>query len=179
VKRTRVFVNLGVFAFLFLVLLVEATRSIITIGAITHPYVLNAQFANGIGVLTHSEVAYLGVPIGEVNTVNRVPGGVNVRLSIDKKQRIPQGSVAALGRKSAIGEQYIDFEPPSGYQGSHGPWYPPGYTVPMSEDPAHPERGYTTVPLEFSELLRSAANLLGAIPPDALANLLHDAAIGW
>jgi phospholipid/cholesterol/gamma-HCH transport system substrate-binding protein len=177
-KRTRVFVNLGVFAALFLVLLVEATRSIITVGAITHPYTLNAQFTNGIGVLKHSEVAYLGVPVGEVSTVTRVPGGVNVKLSIEKKYRLPRGSIAALGRKSAIGEQYIDFEPPAGYKGAQGGWYPANYTVPMTADPAHLDKGYTTVPLEFSELLRSAANLLGAIPPDALSNLLHQAAIG-
>jgi hypothetical protein len=48
----------------------------------------------------------------------------------------------------------------------------------MVADAAHPEKGYTTVPLEFSELLRSAANLLGVIPPEALGNLVHEAAIG-
>jgi phospholipid/cholesterol/gamma-HCH transport system substrate-binding protein len=163
---------------LFLILLVEATRSIISVGAITHPYTLNAEFSNGIGVLTHSEVAYLGVPVGEVATVKRVPGGVVVRMAVNKDHRIPTGSIAALGRKSAIGEQYINFSPPTGYQGNHGPYYPAGYTVPMALDPAHPDKGYTTVPLEFSELLRSAANLIGSIPPDALATLVHDAAIG-
>jgi phospholipid/cholesterol/gamma-HCH transport system substrate-binding protein len=178
VKRARVYVNLGVFAALFFVLLVEATRSIITVGAITHPYTLNAQFTNGIGVLKYSEVAYLGVPVGEVAKVTRVPGGVNVMMSIGKKYHLPQGSIAGLGRKSAIGEQYIDFEPPAAYHGQNGPWYPAGYTVPMAPDPAHPEKGYTTVPLEFSEFLRSAANLIGAIPADALSNLVHQAAIG-
>jgi phospholipid/cholesterol/gamma-HCH transport system substrate-binding protein len=178
VKKARTRVNLGVFGALFIILLVEATRSIVTVGAITHPYNLNAQFTNGIGVLKHSEVDYLGVPVGEVSTVSRVPGGVNVKMSIEKKDRLPQGSVASLGRKSAIGEQYINFEPPAAYRGDHGPWYPAGYTVPMTADPSHPEKGYTTVPLEFSELLRSAASLIGAIPPDALSNVIHQLAIG-
>jgi hypothetical protein len=36
----------------------------------------------------------------------------------------------------------------------------------------------TTVPLEFSELLRSASRLVSAIPPDAVDTLVHEAAVG-
>jgi hypothetical protein len=36
----------------------------------------------------------------------------------------------------------------------------------------------TTVPLEFSELLRSASRLVSAIPPPALDTLVHEAAVG-
>jgi len=55
----RIYVNLAVFGVIFLVMLVEATRSIISVGAIQHPYPLSAEFPNAFGVLVHSEVDYL------------------------------------------------------------------------------------------------------------------------
>ncbi len=168
-KRSRVRLNLLFFGILFLVLLVEATRSVITIGQITHPYRLNADFTNANGVLAHDEVDYLGVPIGEVSGVDRIPGGVVVHMAITKGHNIPGGSVANLDLKSAIGEQYINFQPPAGYQGNHGPYYPAGFTVPVA---------YTTTPVQFADLLRSANSLLTSIPPDAIASLLHELAVG-
>ncbi|HEX9549049.1 MAG TPA: MCE family protein [Acidimicrobiales bacterium] len=168
-KKYRVWINLSFFAILFLALAFEATRSIITVGTISHPYTLSAEFANASGVLAHDEVDYLGVTYGEVTGVTLIPGGARVTMSIQDKHLIPTGSIAHLDLKSAIGEQYINFEPPAGLTGQHGPYYPARYVVPISN---------TTVPLEFSELLRSAANLIGSIPPDSLSSLLHELAIG-
>ncbi|MDP9074073.1 MAG: MlaD family protein, partial [Actinomycetota bacterium] len=177
-RRARVRLNLIVFGLLFLVLLFEASRSIITVGQIAHPYRLNAAFTNANGVLTHDEVDYLGVPYGEVSGVERAPGGVVIHLAITKNHRIPMGSIANLDLKSTIGEQYINFEPPPGYQGDHGPYYPTGFTLPATLDPAHPDHGYTTTPIQFSDLLRSADNLLSSIPPESLASLIHELQIG-
>ena len=42
----------------------------------------------------------------------------------------------------------------------------------------HIDRDHTTVPLEFSELLRSASALLGAVPPGAVGTIVHEAATG-
>jgi phospholipid/cholesterol/gamma-HCH transport system substrate-binding protein len=176
VKRPRVLINLAIFGTLFLLMLIEATRSIISVGAISHPYILNADFPDSIGVFTHSEVDYLGVSIGEVASVSRIPGGVKVRMTINKSHKVPVGSVANLARKSAIGEQYVDFEPPAGYTGNHGPYYLAGYTVPINS--SSPQSGATTIPLQFDEFLRSAANLLNSIPPDALATVVHELAVG-
>lgn len=168
-RRSRVRLNLLFFGILFVVLLVEATRSVITVGQITHPYRLAADFSNANGVLAHDEVDYLGVPIGEVSGVDRIPGGVKVRMAITRGRNVPTGSIANLDLKSAIGEQYINFEPPAGYQGNHGPYYQAGFTVPMAD---------TTTPVQFADLLRSANSLLASIPPDALASLLHELAVG-
>lgn len=165
----RVYVNLIVFGTIFLVMLVEATRAIVNVGAISHPYAMSAEFSNAFGVLVHSEVDYLGVPVGEVTSSALVPGGVIVHMSIKKSQQIPNQSTAAVARKSAIGEQYIEFDPPKGYPGHGGPYYRPGTVVPMK---------LTSVPLEFSELLRSASALISSIPPDAVGELVHEAAIG-
>ena len=177
-RRPRVWINLALFGGLFIFMLIEATRSIITVGAISHPYTLNAEFSDSIGVIKHSEVDYLGVPLGEVSSIKRVPGGVRVHMSIQKDRQIPVGSTANLGRKSAIGEQFVDFEPPLGYSGNHGPYYASGYTLPITAPPSNAMAGSTSIPLQFDALLRSAGTLLNAINPQALGSVVHEAAIG-
>ncbi len=169
-KRTRVRLNLVVFALLFLVLLVEGTRSLITVGQITHPYTLNAIFSDANGIVQHDEVDYLGVPYGEVASVSRDPvaGGAIVHLAMTKGRQIPEGSVAHLDLKSTLGEQYINFVPPDGYTGNHGPYYPAKFTIPVSN---------TTTPVQFSELLKTATNLLQAVPPDQLQSLVSNLAV--
>ncbi len=67
-RRSRIRLNLIFFVALFAVLLFEATRSIITVGQITHPYQLSAAFTDANGLVSHDEVDYLGVPYGEVST---------------------------------------------------------------------------------------------------------------
>jgi phospholipid/cholesterol/gamma-HCH transport system substrate-binding protein len=178
VKRSRVRINLVFFGLLFLVLLIEATRSIVTVGQLSHPYPLNAEFTDANGVVTHDEVDYLGVASGEITGVERIPGGVVVHLAIAKDHRIPMGSSAHLDLKSTIGEQYINFVPPAGYHGDHGPYYPAGFTLPAAPDPAQPERGYTTTPVQFADLLRSADRLLASIAPGDLSSLLEELATG-
>jgi phospholipid/cholesterol/gamma-HCH transport system substrate-binding protein len=168
-RRRRVYINLGVFGLIFLVMIIEATRAVVSIGAIQHPYGISAEFSNAFGVLVHSEVDYLGVPVGEVSSSALTPSGVIVHMSIKKSQQIPDGSTATIARKSAIGEQYVEFDPPTGYSGSHGPYYRAGVVVPMD---------HTAVPLEFSELLRSASALVSSIPPDAVGSLIHELATG-
>lgn len=167
--RRRVFVNLMFFVVLFAVMVAWLTQRVVTFNQIAKPYTISAEFANAFGVLPNAEVTYLGVTYGRISKVERIPGGVRVDMEIEKGHRIPDGSDANIFRKSAIGEQYIDFSPPAGDTGDKGPWYRSGALIPMSK---------THVPLEFSELLRSASALISSIPPDAVAQLLDAAATG-
>jgi phospholipid/cholesterol/gamma-HCH transport system substrate-binding protein len=179
VRRARVRLNLIFFVLLFAVLLFEATRAVITVGEITHPYQLSAAFTDANGLVVHDEVDYLGVPYGEVSSVSRDPadGGAVVRLAMIKGRFIPEGSVAHLDLKSTIGEQYINFQPPAGYTGNHGPYYQTGFKIPAHKDDAHPEFGYTTTPVQFSELLQSATGLLKSIPADQLQSLVANLSV--
>ena len=137
------------------------------------------QFTNSIGVLKHSEVDYLGVPVGEVSAVTRVPGGVNVKMSIQKTQRLPHG------RDRGPGPQVGHRRAVHRLRAARGLPRQQGSVLSSRLHRAHgarsgpPQTGATpTVPLEFTDLLRSANTLFVAIPPDALSNLLHEAAIG-
>jgi len=145
-----------------------AATSLVNVSAIKHPYTLKGDFANAVGLLPGSEVDYLGVTYGTVSSVERIDGGVRVTMKIDHGKKIPADSSANIFRKSALGEQYIEFDPPPGYTNG-GPYYAANTTIPMSR---------TTVPLEFSELLKSASRLISAIPPQAVDTLVHEAAVG-
>jgi phospholipid/cholesterol/gamma-HCH transport system substrate-binding protein len=168
VKRYRVALNLAVFTVLFAAMTVWALSHIVSINKIDKPYKLAADFPNTFGVIKNGEVTYLGVGYGTITGSKRVPGGVRVSMEVRTGHLIPAGSTANILRKSAIGEQYVDFEPPKGYTGNKGPYYRPGDRVPMSR---------TTVPLEFSELLRSASNLIESVPPDAVATLMREGSL--
>src|SRR5438105_6749776 len=145
-----------------------AATSLVKLDAINKPYKMKAEFTNAVGRLGGSEVDYLGVTFGTVSAVERIDGGVRVTMKVDKNKKLPMNSSANIFRKSALGEQYIEFDPPPGYT-SGGPYYAKNALIPMSR---------TTVPLEFSELLRSASRLVSAIPPGAVDTLVHEAAIG-
>ncbi|MEY2475213.1 MAG: phospholipid/cholesterol/gamma-HCH transport system substrate-binding protein [Actinomycetota bacterium] len=164
----RIAANLVFFALAFILMLYWAINNVVSVDRIDQPYELSADFSNAFGVLNHAEVTYLGVAYGQVSGVNRIPGGVRVNMQIRKGKLIPEGSTAHISRKSAIGEPYIDFTPPRGAQ-SASDAYKPGTRLPMSK---------TSVPLEFSELLRSASALVEAVPPEAVATLLREASIG-
>jgi phospholipid/cholesterol/gamma-HCH transport system substrate-binding protein len=164
----RTLANLTVFFLVGLLFVVWAATSLLKVDAINHPYVLKADFSNAVGLLPGSEVDYLGVTYGTVSAVERIDGGVRVTMKIDKSKKVPADSSANIFRKSALGEQYIEFDPPQGYTNG-GPYYAKDVVIPMTR---------TTVPLEFSELLRSASRLVSAIPPEAVNTLVHEAAVG-
>jgi phospholipid/cholesterol/gamma-HCH transport system substrate-binding protein len=165
----RTLINLGFFSLVALVFFFWALTNLVKVDPIQRPYKISGTFASAVGLLPGAEVDYLGVTFGTVSNVSRTNGGAAVEMKINRGKRIPRDSTAAIFRKSALGEQYIDFTPPPGYGGTGGPYYVKGARIPLAK---------TSIPLEFSELLRSASRLVGAIPPEALNTLVHEAAVG-
>lgn len=167
-SRHRVAINLVVFLAIFVTMIVWSVQNVVTVDAIERPYELTADFTAASGILPRAEVAYLGVHYGTVASVDRRPGGVRVTMKIDRDRHIPEGSTANAFRKSAVGEPYIDFFPPEGYDGDEGPFLEAGDNVPVE---------LTTTPLEFSELLRSASRLVSGIDPERLDVLIGELAV--
>ena len=164
----RTLINLVFFNAVFALMLFWAVNNVVTVDALEDPYTITADFAQASGVSDSSEITYLGVHYGQVAKVERADGGVHVSMKIDRGKDIPAGSIARIFRKSAIGEPYIDFVPPEGYDGEASARIEPGENVPRSR---------TTVPLEFSELLRSAGTLLSSIDPAQAGSVLHELAL--
>ncbi len=161
----RVLINLIFFNAVFVLMLFWAVNNIITIDRLERPYTITGEFAQAAGVKSNAEVTYLGVHYGRVSGVERTPGGVSVTMKIDRDKDIPKGAIARIFRKSAIGEPYVDFVPPESYTEASGDRIEPGENVPMDR---------TTVPLEFSELLRSASAVISSVDPEAAGGLVHE-----
>jgi phospholipid/cholesterol/gamma-HCH transport system substrate-binding protein len=166
----RVLVNVAFFFVMFGIMASWAVQQVVSVDSLDKPYPLAAEFTNAFGVLPNAEVTYLGVGYGTVERVERIPGGVRIDMNIERGRRIPAMSTALISRKSAVGEPYIDFAPPADApDAGEGPFLEPGDVVP---------RERTTVPLEFSELLRSASGVIASIPPEKLTTLIHEVAVG-
>lgn len=163
----RVLLNLLTFVVASILMVGWAVSNVVSVDQLEKPYPLSVELANSFGVGANAEVTYLGVSYGSVDGVDRVPGGVVLRLKIEQGKDIPAGSTAHVLRKSVIGEPYIDFSPPAGLTGQSTA-YRPGDVVPKDR---------TTIPLEFSELLRSADALLASVPPEDVTTLLREGSV--
>lgn len=167
----RIVANLLVFLAVFLVMCVWAIRNVVTIDAIEGPYSMEVDLAAASGLAADAEVAYLGVHYGRVGDIELSDGGVRAELKIDDGKRIPRGSVARVFRKSAIGEPYIDFQPPEDFDfdgADEDDYYAAGDVVPVED---------TRTPIEFSELLRTASDVISSIEPERIATVLHELAV--
>lgn len=125
--RNRIYLNLGVFAVLGVVMTVWAFSTIIRLDAIERPYRVSAEFVSSPGLIRGFDVAYLGVRVGKIGDVRLAPGKIVVGLDIDRGIRLPKGATAEVRRKSAIGEPYVELSPPA--TGVTGPTLAAGDTI--------------------------------------------------
>ncbi|MGV9774268.1 MCE family protein [Streptosporangium sp. NPDC003464] len=165
--RNRIWINLGFFVVLGVVMTVWAFTSIIKLDVIERPYRINAEFLSSPGLVRGFDVAYLGVRIGRIDDVALAPGRIVVGLSINRDVRLPQGVTAEVRRKSAIGEPYVEISPPGA--GAGGGTLAAGATIPLAR---------TSVPLDYRKLFDGVGKLLNAVPPEDARTIVHELATG-
>ncbi|MBA4022494.1 MAG: virulence factor Mce [Gordonia sp.] len=118
-------------------------------------YSLTVEFANSGGVQTTSDVTLRGARVGEVDTILTTPTAVEVKVTIDSKYKINKdAAVEALGL-SAVGEQYVDFQPST----DAGPYFSDGDKISTRQ---------TSSTVAFPKLLESTVNVVNQIDPDEL-----------
>jgi phospholipid/cholesterol/gamma-HCH transport system substrate-binding protein len=88
-------------------------------------------------------------------------------MQIDDGVVLPAAVDAAVRRKSAVGEPYIDMSPTPGTNPNVGARLTKGTTIGLD---------HTSTPLEYSELFKAAANLVRAVNPNDLQTLVHELA---
>ncbi|UBU17058.1 MlaD family protein [Nonomuraea gerenzanensis] len=164
--RSRIYVNLGFFVLLGIVMTVWAFSTIIRLDAIERPYRVSAEFVSSPGLIRGFDVAYLGVRVGKIGEVRLAPGKIVVGLDIDREIRLPKGVTAEVRRRSAIGEPYVALSPPP--TGVTGPALAPGDTIPLAS---------TTVPLDYKKLFEGVGKLLNAVPPEDADTIVHELAV--
>ena len=130
-------------------------------------YQVDAQFAQSGGIFTGAEVSYRGVRVGQVSDMKLTRDGVDVVLSIDKgRDTIPADTLALVGNKSAVGEQYVDLEPRS----DKGPYLRDGSSIATAD---------TAVPKSTTEILTSVDEFVNSVPQDSLRTVVSELGAGF
>src|SRR5690625_4569040 len=77
-------------------------------------YIVQVELADSGGIFANAEVAYRGVTVGRVHSLDLTDTGVTANVDIENDApQIPADSDAVVANRSAIGEQYIDLRPQS------------------------------------------------------------------
>src|SRR3954453_9177815 len=125
-------------------------------------YAVDAHFAQSGGIFTGAEVTYRGVTIGKVSKMKLTDKGVDVILSINKSEdKIPEKSVALVGNKSAVGEQYVELQP----QTDNGPYLKEGSAIKTPD---------TETPVSTTEILTNLDNLVESVPQADLRTVVAE-----
>jgi phospholipid/cholesterol/gamma-HCH transport system substrate-binding protein len=130
-------------------------------------YQVNAQFAQSGGIFTGAEVTYRGVRVGQVSDMKLTRDGVDVVLSIDKgENKIPSDTLALVGNKSAVGEQYVDLEP----RVDNGPYLKDNSIIATAN---------TQVPVSTTEILTNLDKFVNSVPNDKLRTVVSELGAGF
>ncbi|GAB3989331.1 MlaD family protein [Nocardioides marmoraquaticus] len=126
-------------------------------------YTVTAAFAQSGGIFTDAEVTYRGVQVGRVADLKLTRDGVDVELSIEKDHDdIPADTLALVGNKSAVGEQYVELQP----QQDSGPYLEQGSTIDTAD---------TETPIQTTKLLTDLTNFVGSVPQGDLRTVIAEA----
>ncbi len=113
-------------------------------------YTVHADFPDSGGIFAHSEVTYLGTPVGRVGSLQLRPDGVRVNLTMNSgDEKIPATAQAVVANRSAIGEQYVDLRPSS----TSGPYLKEGSVITN-----------TSIPVPVQDVISSAVDFTGSVP---------------
>jgi phospholipid/cholesterol/gamma-HCH transport system substrate-binding protein len=126
-------------------------------------YTVVAHFQDSGGMYAGGMVAYRGVRVGEVGKLVLTHDGVDAYLDIDKgwDGKIPSDSLAVVGNRSAVGEQYVDLQP----QTDAGPFLEDGSQIAV---------GDTRTPLPTQKLLGDLSNTVQSVNRRSLATTVHE-----
>jgi phospholipid/cholesterol/gamma-HCH transport system substrate-binding protein len=169
----RIVINLIAFAILGVILAVWAVSNVISFDYLDKPYRVTAAFATSPGLSPDFEVTYLGHKVGAIDSVKLRKGHVDVVMRIERDVELPSPLSAAVRRKSAVGEPYVDLtrREPSGVQPAEGAGgrLREGDRIPLE---------HTSVPLSYTDLFEAVDQLVKAIEPADLRTVLHEFATG-
>ncbi|WP_107770929.1 MCE family protein [Nocardioides sediminis] len=119
-------------------------------------YTVVAHFADSGGAFAGAEVSYRGVRVGEVSEMVLTDEGVDIHLDIDDEQgRIPADSLALVGNRSAVGEQYVELQP----QVDGGPFLKDGSEIDVDR---------TRTPIQTDTLLTNLSDTVRSVDEEDL-----------
>jgi phospholipid/cholesterol/gamma-HCH transport system substrate-binding protein len=125
-------------------------------------YTVVAHFPDSGGIFAGGEVTYRGVRVGEVTSLELTNEGVDLNLDIDKEfDTIPSDTLAVVGNRSAVGEQYVELQP----QADSGPY--------LSDDSDIATEN-TRTPIKVETLLTHLSDTVESVDKGALKTTVDE-----
>ena len=122
---------------------------------------IHATLPGSGGLFVGSEVTYRGVKVGKVSRMDVIPSGVRVDVALQQGTRVPKSSAVYVHNLSAVGEQYLDFEPAS----KAGPYAEAGDTI----------HGNTaSLPESTDDLIMSMNTLVSSVDRNQLSTAVSE-----
>lgn len=125
-------------------------------------YTVVAHFKDSGGIFAGGEVSYRGVQVGRVGKLDLTDDGVDVYLDIDNSwDDIPAESLAVVGNRSAVGEQYVELQP----QVDSGPYL---------DDESEIAQADTRTPITTQKLLTDISDTVESVDKQALSTTVAE-----
>ena len=119
-------------------------------------YTVVAHFPESGGIFAGGEVSYRGVQVGRVGKLVLTDAGVDVYLDIQNGyDEIPNDTLAVVGNRSAVGEQYVELQP----KVDDGPYLSDNSEIDLED---------TRTPISTETLLTNLSNTVNSVDQDAL-----------
>lgn len=125
-------------------------------------YTVVAHFKESGGIFAGGEVSYRGVRVGQVGKLELTDDGVDVYLDIDKSyDSIPADTLAVVGNRSAVGEQYVELQPQVD-------------TSPYLDDDSEIAADDTRTPIATQKLLGDLSTTVESVDKKALSTTVSE-----
>jgi len=124
-------------------------------------YTVHATLPSSGGLFEGSEVTYRGVKIGEVKAMDATREGVRLDLALEHGSKLPMDSAMYVHNLSAVGEQYLDFEPVS----DDGPYAGQGDTIEGDE---------ASLPVDEADLLVELDSFVSSVDRENLETTVRE-----
>ena len=125
-------------------------------------YTVVAHFPESGGIFAGGEVTYRGVRVGQVEKMVLTESGVDLHLGIDKEyDAIPADTLAVVGNRSAVGEQYVELQP----QADAEPYLGDDSEIPVEN---------ARVPIRTEKLLGDISTTVESVDKEALATTVSE-----
>ena len=161
-RRTKIQLMVFVLITLFGVTFVGARYAQLDKAFYDDNYTVTANFADSGGIFAGGEVTYRGVSVGKVNKLVLTDEGVNVVLDIDNSyDEIPADTLAVVGNRSAVGEQYVELQP----QRDDGPYLHNGSVIDEQD---------TRLPIATDTLLTHLSETVESVDKDDLKTTVDE-----
>jgi phospholipid/cholesterol/gamma-HCH transport system substrate-binding protein len=126
------------------------------------PYTVKMEMTDSGGIFPKASVTYRGVEVGKVGDMRITPTGLETDLQIDRDAPdVPASAVAVIANRSAVGEQYVDLQPPR----DGGPYLQDGSVITANN---------VRTPVPVDSLLKDVDQLATSVPLPALQTTVNE-----